>query len=95
MITQLVKVPLYSIRENDIVYDDRESSLKIVIDIICEYEKDIKIRTISTLEYESNKEMGGIIRSYETRDYYSPIYKLVEITEDDIGALIRIKKELS
>lgn len=93
MFSQFVKVPMHTINENDIVYDQVHNRLSLVVDVRSNYDaEEFSFRSIDT-DTVSPKISSGYV-SYEVRPYYSEIYKLIEITEEELSTLVRLKKEL-
>lgn len=102
MIQQLVEVPVFSLKEDDIVYNQTHDMLQIVMgvdipsDAFDDKEATMSFYAISAENYEFHKKNFGIkpLEAWEVVPLDATIFKLITILDKDISALTNTKREI-
>ena len=102
MLQQFVEVPVFSIKDGDIIYSPHHDLLQIVIDVIIppnifeneDANSTISLWAINAETYNFDKNNGGSIAAYEVIPLRSNIYKLITITNEDIINLGKVRDEV-
>jgi len=102
MITQLVEVPVFSLKEDDIVYNQTHDILQIVMGVNIpssafeDKGETMSFYAISAENYEFHKKNFNSkpLEAWEVVPLDATIFKLVTILDKDISALVNTKREI-